>query len=91
MPGMKEFNAMKINNFTTDLMGAGTTERCSDAQVGAIEKETDRQREEKRARAREPAAHSHKTLTSCLSVLLSTQEEEEEEEALTHTRLITSA
>jgi len=39
---------MKINNFTTDLMEAGTTEHCSDALVGAIEKETDRERERER-------------------------------------------
>lgn len=62
-------------------MEAGTTEQCSNAQKGATEGENERER-------RESLQHiPHKTLTSCLWVLLSTQEEEEDE-ALTHTPLI---
>lgn len=71
----------KSDNSTVDLMQAGTTEQCLNAQKGAIEGENESERSESLQRI------PHKTLTSCLGVLLSTQEEEEDE-ALTHTSLI---
>lgn len=68
------------NDSTVDMMEAGTTDQCLNTQEGAIEG---------RMRKREKSLQHipHKTLTSCLRVLLSSQEEEEDE-ALTHTPLI---